>query len=205
MKSNSVLMVLALSASVSAFANTSVTETLEHSAHDMQNTHFRDHDAVVANCGVGNYTFRKEATCAANTVSVQQKDAVTSAQSSSFARSAAKAVAAAPIATTVYFDTASAKLTPASAAKVAQLVRDLKAKGFAAVEIETLGFADARGSEASNMKLSEARAASAAKALSMKVKTAKIASEGRGEGFPAVKDPTSWENRRVEILVRSVE
>lgn len=194
MKSNTVLTLLALSASASAFASAD----LSHAEHDMQNTRYRDHAAVVAHCGVGNYTFRDQPTCAAEVAVTPAKDEVTTAQSSTLVNTA-------PISTTVYFETASSTLTPASAAKVAQLVKDLKAKGFASVEIETLGFADSRGTEAFNQKLSEERAAATAKAVSAKVKTAKIATEGRGEGYPATTDSTSWENRRVEILVRAVE
>jgi outer membrane protein OmpA-like peptidoglycan-associated protein len=187
MKSVIALSAMTLALSTSAFADC-------HSGHGSTSL-INDHSTTVANCGVGNYLFRNEPTCANTTAPVAAKDEVVSAQSSAVAP-------ATELKTSIYFENASSDLSHASKMKLESLAKSAKEKGFAAVEIEAIGFADATGTDAINAKLSKERASAAAKILSKEIKSAQLSSEGRGA---LTSEGANWKNRRVDIVIRAAE
>ena len=102
----------------------------------------------------------------------------------------------------IQFDTGSARIKPAS---YEILERNMEALQKAE-HITIVGHTDDRGNDASNMKLSEARAASVKNYYVEKgISDSKMTTEGRGETQPIADNSTEAgraENRRIEIDIR---
>ena len=102
------------------------------------------------------------------------------------------------------FDTNSANLQASSASQLDQIAAMLKAA--ATLNIEVAGHTDNVGDAAANQKLSEARAAAVAKALSDRgVAPSRISAKGYGATQPVADNRTEdgrTKNRRVELVKR---
>ena len=103
----------------------------------------------------------------------------------------------------VHFETGSARLTAESRSKLDQVADTLKR--FPAVRIEVQAHTDSRGNEASNLKLSQARARSVVEYLvSRGVSADRLVAKGYGESRPIADNATPEgraSNRRVEFRV----
>ena len=101
----------------------------------------------------------------------------------------------------VYFETDSAKLKPESAVTLDKVAASLK--DFPDVKIQVAGHTDSSGSDAHNMKLSEARASSVMNYLIMHgVPPQMLSSKGYGETEPVADNNTKdgkAQNRRVGL------
>ncbi len=102
-----------------------------------------------------------------------------------------------------FFDTAKAVVKPEGKAKLDDLVGKLK--GIALEVIIAVGHTDARGSDASNQRLSVKRAESVkAYLVSKGIEANRVYTEGKGEKQPVADNKTKEgmaKNRRVEIEV----
>jgi outer membrane protein OmpA-like peptidoglycan-associated protein len=100
----------------------------------------------------------------------------------------------------VNFATASAALTPAAEAKLADAANGVKQSG---VKYEVAGYTDSRGSDAYNQGLSERRANAVRNDLIARgVPAANLSARGYGESNPVASNDTEAgraANRRVEI------
>lgn len=103
------------------------------------------------------------------------------------------------------FGTASAQLTDRGEAILQKVAEDLQRHPEAWSTLTVTGHTDQRGTNANNMRLSRARAASVARTLqSLGIPKSKIRSRGRGEEqlLDSANDANAWSrNRRVEIDV----
>ncbi len=104
---------------------------------------------------------------------------------------------------TINFDTSSANIAANSTALVDQIGAALK--GCAGVSVEVAGHTDARGNDASNMTLSQARAKSIVDALATRgVAASQMTATGYGETKPLDSSNTpegDAKNRRIEFNV----
>ena len=103
----------------------------------------------------------------------------------------------------VYFDTGSAKIKPESYAVLdANAAKVMKKKS---IDVQVVGYTDSVGKQASNMKLSEARAASVKEYLISKgVNANRISSKGMGPADPIADNNTKEgraKNRRIELVM----
>lgn len=103
----------------------------------------------------------------------------------------------------IYFDTAKADLKPASAPALAEIVKMLKADGN--LKVYVVGHTDNAGQFASNVKLSQDRAASVVNALTSKhgIAAARLTPFGAGPTSPIASNNTDEgkaKNRRVELV-----
>ena len=108
---------------------------------------------------------------------------------------------------TVYFETASALLTPEAADALGEIGNVLNNPSNSAYVLEIVGHADERGDEVYNQHLSDLRAEAVALFLfsEFNISPDKMAVYGNGELTPIAKSSgvTSWaSNRRVEIQAR---
>ncbi len=104
----------------------------------------------------------------------------------------------------VQFETGSAKILPASKTLLDEVASTLREHPeFLAVEVA--GHADERGTDANNIRLTKARAASVMQALQQRnIATNRLVSQGYGEYCPLDKasTPDAWtKNRRVEFKI----
>lgn len=103
----------------------------------------------------------------------------------------------------VLFDTGRAELKPGSLRNLQQLAEYLRANPERQVRVE--GFTDSVGSDASNLALSERRAASVAMALQRQgVAAQRIATAGYGKDYPVAYNTDAHSrqmNRRVEVII----
>ena len=103
----------------------------------------------------------------------------------------------------VLFDTAQATLKPGGLSAVGRLVAFLNDYPQRTVLVE--GFTDEVGSDESNLRLSERRAASVQAALLERgIAPARIRTRGYGEGFPVASNANEagrQQNRRVEVVI----
>ena len=103
----------------------------------------------------------------------------------------------------VLFDTAQASLKPGGLSAVERLVAFLNDYPQRIVLVE--GFTDEVGSEASNLRLSERRAAAVQAALLERgIAAGRIRTRGYGEAFPVASNATAagrQQNRRVEVVI----
>jgi outer membrane protein OmpA-like peptidoglycan-associated protein len=103
----------------------------------------------------------------------------------------------------VYFKNASARLTPESRAQVDELVKILKA--YPTVEIKIEGHTDNFGIPEKNLRLSNIRAASVKRYLTMNgIVPERITTEGFGDAKPIADNATPEgmaKNRRIEVYV----
>ena len=113
---------------------------------------------------------------------------------------------ASEIYTTVYFDTASSKLSPKEDAKLKDVAAILKSPSFKGTHVAVQGFTDNKGKDASNQRLSYHRAVSVMHTLIKKygVSAAMLSAQGFGKENP-VDDNTTAEgrahNRRVSFAI----
>jgi outer membrane protein OmpA-like peptidoglycan-associated protein len=103
----------------------------------------------------------------------------------------------------IYFDTGKADLKPASDPALAEIVKMLKAD--AALKVYVVGHTDNAGQFASNVKLSQDRAASVVNALTSKhgIAAARLTPFGAGPTSPIASnksDEGKAKNRRVELV-----
>jgi outer membrane protein OmpA-like peptidoglycan-associated protein len=103
----------------------------------------------------------------------------------------------------IYFDTGKADLKPASDPALAEIVKMLKAD--ANLKVYVVGHTDNVGQFASNVKLSQDRAASVVNALASKhgIATARLTPFGAGPTSPVASNKTDEgkaKNRRVELV-----
>jgi OOP family OmpA-OmpF porin len=103
----------------------------------------------------------------------------------------------------IYFDTAKADLKPASDPALAEIVKMLKAD--ANLKVYVVGHTDNAGQFASNVKLSQDRAASVVNALTSKygIAAARLTPFGAGPTSPIASNKTDEgkaKNRRVELV-----
>lgn len=105
----------------------------------------------------------------------------------------------------IYFDTGKADLKPASDPALAEIVKMLKAD--AGLKVYVVGHTDNVGQFASNVKLSQARAASVVNALVNKhgIAAARLTPFGSGPTSPVASNKTDEgkaKNRRVELVAQ---
>ena len=104
----------------------------------------------------------------------------------------------------VLFRTDSAELVPGASSQMDQLATVLKAHPDYRVEID--GFTDNTGSDTYNLGLSQRRAETVQRALTLRgVEPSRVVARGLGEASPVASNETGagrQMNRRVEVLVQ---
>lgn len=118
------------------------------------------------------------------------------------------ALAAAPLPTrrfSLYFDEGTERLTPESEQRLPEILDDVRKRGLAA-EVSVLGHTDRRGTDESNLQLSQRRADFVRDWLASNgVPATGITAVGRGENdlvVPTEDGVAEPRNRRVEVTVR---
>lgn len=166
-----------------------------------------EHDVIVAQCGVGNYTFR------------YSKDACATAPASTVAAAPAPTKATAPVSVStvaklengkieiskaVTFKTGSATITKDGMKVLDEVAMVINANANQIAKINIEGHTDATGNPAKNMSLSEARADSVKQYLSKKgIDSGKMTAKGFGQTVP--KFDNLSDNRRVEFNVETTK
>lgn len=101
------------------------------------------------------------------------------------------------------FDTASSQILPADVPTLNALSQILAA--YPKANVRLVGYADTRGSDATNMKLGSDRAAAVAKALTDSgIAAARITTASGGDSNPVATNATAggqYQNRRTELVV----
>ena len=109
-----------------------------------------------------------------------------------------------PVSFTLYFETNSVEVTPASRAALDALLAEVAKRP--AVEVQVTGHTDRVGSEADNDRLSLQRAEAVRVMLIQRgIQASFLRAVGRGEREPLIPTPDEQaepRNRRVEVLVR---
>ena len=172
-----------------------------------------DHDATIANCGVGNYTFYYlKDTCGKTEAPVA---AVTETKAAPAAPTQVSTIATMTnnkieISKQVTFKTGSAKLTNDGMKVLDEVAKVITANASMIGKIDVEGHTDHTGNPTKNMALSEARANSVKMYLAKKgIDSGKLSAKGFGQTKPKF-DPASASkteisgNRRVEFNVETI-